>query len=267
VTPERYQQVKVLFQAAQELEPHARAMLLEDECASDAELRGAVEELLASSGKVETFIEKPAYALVARSLANDGIDLSVEGKRIGPYVVVRKLGEGGMGAVYLAQRADETYEKQVAIKLIRRSIDNPELLRRFYNERQILAQLDHPNIARLLDGGTTDDGVPYYVMEYVDGQPLLEHCDQKSLSNAARLKIFRIICEAVQHAHQNLIIHRDLKPNNILVSQEGTPKLLDFGIATVFQIPQSPRLQLARERLQSLYQQWHKPEEAEKYGN
>lgn len=234
MTPERYQQVKALFYAAQELQPQARADLLLESCDGDAELRGAVEELLASAGKVEAFIEKPAYAVIARSLADDASPLSVEGKRIGAYVVVSKLGEGGMGAVYLAQRADDVYQKQVAIKLIRRSFDNADLLRRFYNERQILAQLDHPNIARLLDGGTTEDGIPYYVMDYVEGRPLLDYCDENSLSKDERLKLFRTVCSAVQHAHQNLIIHRDLKPNNILVTRDGTPKLLDFGIAKVF---------------------------------
>ena len=123
-----------------------------------------------------------------------------------------------MGAVYLAQRADDLYKKQVAIKLIRRGFDNSELLRRFYTERQILAALDHPNIARLVDGGTTEDGVPYYVMEYVEGRPLLEYCDEQGVTNEGRLKLFRTVGSAVQHAHQNLIIHRDLKPSNILVT-------------------------------------------------
>lgn len=223
MTPQRYQQVKALFYAAQELEPQARGDLLAKSCDGDVELRRAVEELLASSGKVEAFIEKPAYAVIAQSLTNETSHMSVEGKRIGQYRVVRKLGEGGMGAVYLAQRDDDVYQKQVAIKLIRRGFDNADLLRRFYNERQILAQLDHPNIARLLDGGTTEEGVPYYVMEYVEGQPLLDYCDEKNASNEERLKLFRTVCSAVQHAHQNLIIHRDLKPNNILVTSDGTP--------------------------------------------
>ncbi|HEX5703750.1 MAG TPA: tetratricopeptide repeat protein [Pyrinomonadaceae bacterium] len=235
MTPERYQKVKALFYAARKLEPQACADLLSDNCNGDSELRNAVEELLASAGKVEAFIEKPAYAVIAHTLAGDVTHSPVEGKRIGQYQVVRKLGEGGMGAVYLAQRADDLYQKQVAIKLIRRGFDNSELLRRFYTERQILAALDHPNIARLLDGGTTEDGVPYYVMEYVEGRPLLEYCDEQGVTNEGRLKLFRTVCSAVQHAHQNLIIHRDLKPNNILVTSDGNPKLLDFGIAKVFQ--------------------------------
>ena len=136
-----------------------------------------------------------------------------------------------MGAVYLAARADDEYRKEVAIKLVRRGLDTEDILRRFRNERQILAQLDHPNIARLIDGGTTDDGLPYFVMEYVNGEPINAYCDANALPTAERLKLFRKVCAAVTYAHQNLVIHRDLKPSNILVTQEGEPKLLDFGIA------------------------------------
>ena len=236
MTPERYQQVKGLFYAAQELDTAARAELLKQRCAGDEELRQAVEQLLASAGKIEHFIEKPAYAVIADSLVNDAPSSLMEGKRIGPYEVVKRLGEGGMGTVYLARRADDVFEKQVAIKLIRRGVDNSHLLRHFYNERQILAALDHPNIAKLLDGGTTEDGLPYYVMDYVVGEPLLDYCNRKTLSTDERLRLFRTICSAVQHAHQNLVIHRDLKPNNILVNAEGNPKLLDFGIAKVFNV-------------------------------
>ena len=136
-----------------------------------------------------------------------------------------------MGAVYLAARADDEYRKEVAIKLVRRGLDTEDILRRFRNERQILAQLDHPNIARLIDGGTTDDGLPYFVMEYVNGVPINAYCDANALSTTERLKLFRKVCEAITYAHQNLVIHRDLKPSNILVTHEGEPKLLDFGIA------------------------------------
>lgn len=234
MTPERYQLVKALFYEAQELEPDARAELLDQRCGEDQQLRHAVDQLLASAEKMEDFIEKPAYAVIADSLANDVLPSLMEGKRIGPYEVVRRLGEGGMGTVYLARRADDVYEKQVAIKLIRRGLDHSRLISHFYNERQILAGLDHPNIARLLDGGTTEDGLPYYVMEYVVGEPFLDYCNRKNLTTDDRLRLFRTICSAVQHAHQNLVIHRDLKPNNILVTADGNPKLLDFGIAKVF---------------------------------
>src|SRR5262249_48581618 len=140
-------------------------------------------------------------------------------------------GHGGMGVVYQAVRADDEYQKRVAIKLIKRGMDTEDILRRFRNERQILASLDHPNIAKLLDGGTTEDGLPFFVMEYIEGQSLTEYCDSHKLSTSERLKLFLEICAAVQHAHQNLIVHRDLKPNNIVITPDGTPKLLDFGIA------------------------------------
>ena len=151
--------------------------------------------------------------------------------RIGPYQVLRRLGEGGMGSVYLAVRADQEFRKYVAIKVIRKGMDSSEIVSRFRRERQILAGLDHPNIAKLFDGGTTDDGLPYFVMEYIQGRPLHEYCDSHGLTVRERLLLFRSICSAVQYAHQNLVIHRDLKPLNILVTADGVPRLLDFGIA------------------------------------
>ena len=155
----------------------------------------------------------------------------VIGRRIGPYQVVREIGRGGMGAVYLAVRADEQFEQRVAIKLIKRGMDTDEIIRRFRNERQILANLRHPNIATLLDGGTTDDGLPYFVMDYVEGVPVDQYCDLHRLSIRNRLKLFRTICSVVHFAHQNLVVHRDIKPGNITVNAEGIPILLDFGIA------------------------------------
>src|SRR6185503_1730225 len=151
--------------------------------------------------------------------------------RIGPYQVIQTVGHGGMGDVYLAVRADDEYQKRVAIKVVQHGLGNPEVLRRFRNERQILAGLDHPYIARLLDGGTTPDGMPYVVMEYVEGVPIDRYCDNHGLSIDERLKLFRDVCAAVHYAHQNLVIHRDIKPGNILVTADGVPKLLDFGIA------------------------------------
>jgi serine/threonine protein kinase len=153
------------------------------------------------------------------------------GARIGAYKIVREIGRGGMGAVYLAVRADSEYQKRVAIKLVKRGMDTDFILRRFRNERQILASLDHPNIARLLDGGTTADGLPYFVMEYIEGQPLYRYCDGEKLTIHERLRLFTNICNAVAYAHQNLVVHRDIKPSNILICSDGTPKLLDFGIA------------------------------------
>src|SRR5262245_61348954 len=154
-------------------------------------------------------------------------------RRIGPYEVLSELGHGGMGVVYLATRADEQYQKRVALKLIRGGLDRDEVVRSFRRERQILAGLEHPNIARFLDGGTTEDGLPYFVMEYVEGRRLDEYCDARGLSTLERLKLFRAVCSAIEYAHRNLIVHRDLKPGNILVTAEGVPKLLDFGIAKI----------------------------------
>jgi len=161
------------------------------------------------------------------TLTRPGLDAD---RRIGPYKLIRELGRGGMGTVWLAARADEQFEKRVALKVVRAS-DSDEVLRFFRRERQILAGLEHPNIARLLDGGTTDEGLPYFVMEHVEGVPIDRYCDEHKLSVPERLRLFEGVCSAVQHAHRSLVVHRDLKPGNILVTDEGTPKLLDFGIA------------------------------------
>ena len=157
----------------------------------------------------------------------------LEGRRVGPYRIVQRIGAGGMGTVYLAVRADAAFDKQVAVKVIKRGMDTDDTLRRFQDERQTLARLDHPNIARLIDGGSTGDGRPFLVMEYVEGRAIDEFCDGERMTVRDRLGLFRTVCQAVQHAHQNLVIHRDLKPDNILVAADGSPKLLDFGIAKV----------------------------------
>jgi len=227
---ERWARVKELFEAAIDLDPNQRAALLEKECGHDEALRGEIESLLKSDEQTDGFIEQPAFA-IPRDLFPDNVDESFAGRQFGAYQVIREIGRGGLGAVYLAARADDQYRKQVAIKLVRRGLDTEDILRRFRNERQILAQLDHPNIARLIDGGTTDDGLPYFVMEYVNGEPINAYCDANALPTTERLTLFRKVCAAVTYAHQNLVIHRDLKPSNILVTREGEPKLLDFGIA------------------------------------
>ena len=161
------------------------------------------------------------------TLTRPGLDPE---RRIGPYKLLRELGRGGMGTVWLAARADEQFDKRVALKVVRAS-DSEEVLRFFRRERQILAGLEHPNIARLLDGGTTEEGLPYFVMEHVEGVPIDRYCDEHALSVPERLRLFEGVCSAVQHAHRSLVVHRDLKPGNILVTDEGIPKLLDFGIA------------------------------------
>ena len=158
-------------------------------------------------------------------------DDCLAGRRIGAYRIVRELGRGGMAAVYLAERADEQFRKQVAIKLVKPGMDGDAILDRFRRERQILAGLDHPHIATLLDAGTTDDGLSYFIMEYVEGQSIESYCNTHRLSTRERLNLFSLVCAAVQHAHDHHVVHRDLKPSNILVTEAGIPKLLDFGIA------------------------------------
>ncbi|HJQ27062.1 MAG TPA: serine/threonine-protein kinase [Blastocatellia bacterium] len=232
MTPEQYQQVKRLFHAALERLPGERRAFLDSECTGSEALRQAVEQLLVAHEQAASFIEAPALQRAAPLLAGEAA-AAIEGRAIGPYRIIREIGHGGMGAVYLAARADDEYRKQVAIKLIRRGLDTQEIVRRFIGERQILANLDHPNIARLYDGGTTPDGLPYIVMEFVEGLPLIEHCERRGLTTVERLKLFRSVCAAVHYAHQNLVIHRDIKPSNILVTEDGTAKLLDFGIAKV----------------------------------
>ncbi|HEV7860888.1 MAG TPA: serine/threonine-protein kinase [Pyrinomonadaceae bacterium] len=232
MSPEQWRQLKELFRVAIELEPSQRAAYLDQSCADDAALRAEIASLLASHDDAANFIETPAFTNTVKAITEAPAG-QIEGHRIGSYQLIREIGRGGMGTVYLARRADEQYEKLVALKVVRRGMDTEDIVRRFRNERQILASLDHPNIARLLDGGTTDDGLPYLVMEYVEGRPVTDYCDHHRLNTNARLQLFRAICAAVQHAHQNLVVHRDLKPSNILVSPDGTPKLLDFGIARV----------------------------------
>ncbi|HEY6802351.1 MAG TPA: serine/threonine-protein kinase [Pyrinomonadaceae bacterium] len=231
MTPEAWQKLKAIFHAALELEPREREVLLDDACSGDPSLRSQIEKLLALHEDNHPFLEAPAIIDVG---VIDEPSSAVEhllGKRIGPYEIIRELGHGGMGTVYLAVRADDQYRKQVAIKLINRGMDTEMILRRFTMERQILANLEHPNIARLLEGGSTPDGLPYFVMEYIEGQPINKYCDSHHFSTTERLTIFREVCSALQYAHQNLVVHRDIKPGNVLVTAAGVPKLVDFGIA------------------------------------
>jgi serine/threonine protein kinase/TolA-binding protein len=227
--PERWRQIEDLFHRALDCEPGRRAVFLDSACAGDASLRHEVESLLSSYDK-GSFTETPAFAEGVK-LLEESEARSLAGQNIGPYRVIRMIGQGGMGAVYLAARADQAFQKEVAIKLIKRGQDTDDVIRRFRGERQILASLDHPNITRLFDGGTTEDGLPYFVMEYIPGQPIDNYCDSQKLTIADRLKLFQSVCAAVHYAHQNLVIHRDIKSGNILVTSEGVPRLLDFGIA------------------------------------
>lgn len=227
--PENRPRVKELFDAVSDLAPAERAKVLERDCADETAIRREVESLLAADSRGGDFIERPMGSLPPKFFQRESETLI--GRRFGAYEVLREIGRGGLGVVYLATRADEQFEKSVAIKLIKRGLDTDEIQRRFRTERQILATLEHPNIARLIDAGTTENGLSYFVMEYVEGVPITHYCASIKLSVEERLRLFQIVCSAVNYAHRHLVIHRDLKPSNILVTREGVPKMLDFGIA------------------------------------
>jgi non-specific serine/threonine protein kinase/serine/threonine-protein kinase len=224
-----WQRVKDVFQEALARPVEARDGYLDSVCATDPHLRHEVESLLAAHHEAKDFLSRPG-ALVESALT--------EGRRIGPYRVLGLLGRGGMGVVYRCVRDDDVFQKTVALKVVG-SARRDQLLR-FHQERQILARLQHPNIAAILDGGATDEGQPYMVMELVAGQPIHAWCAARGLGRRERLELFRTVCSAVHYAHQNLVVHRDLKPQNILVTDEGEPKLLDFGIAKLVAAGEGP---------------------------
>ena len=245
MTPERWQRLQELFHAAADLDPPQQAAYLDEACGGDAELRREAEALLAARPDAESLaaeVERVASSALAGA--------RLVGARLGPYRVVKEVGQGGMGRVYLAYRDDDQFQRRVAVKLAD-AAHAPDVLERFRSERRILAALDHPNIARLLDGGTTEEGVPYLVLEYVEGEPIDRYCDVRQLGVEDRLQIFRTVCSAVHYAHQNLVVHRDLKPPNVLATPEGIPKLLDFGIAKLLRpelLGQAPALTTALHR-------------------
>jgi len=226
---EQWPQIEEILESAMGCDPARRTAFLDAACGNDAELRREVESLLAFH-EGESFARDSGFSDAIRVLETRDASSS-QGCKIGAYRVLREIGRGGMGNVYLAARADDAFQKLVAIKIVRRGMDLDEVVRRFRTERQILAMLDHPNIARLLDGGATDDGLPYFVMEFIEGEPIDKYCDGHKLAIAERLKLFQGVCSAVSYAHQNLVVHRDIKPANVLVTKEGVPRLLDFGIA------------------------------------
>ena len=233
---ENWPKVKEIFSAALELKPDERVSFLNTACAADENLRSEVLGLLSAHDSSGDFIQHPAVVDVGFLVSDTNHSAAAAGQHIGTYEIIRELGRGGMGAVYLASRADEAFDKQVALKLIKRGMDSDAIIKRFVMERQILANLDHPNIARMIDGGTTEDGLPYFVLEYIEGTTITRYCDEHKLNTLERLKLFLQVCAAVQFAHQNLIVHRDLKPSNIIVTKDGTPKLLDFGIAKLLSV-------------------------------
>ncbi len=235
MTPERWKQIETIFNEALELVDAERSDFIKERVGDNAELKIEVERLLSQFEEASSFIEQPLYDRATSGVLSALLDEMGEdpiiGTALGSYVIDREIGRGGMGAVYEGHRADGEFRLRVAIKVVKRGVDTDFVIRRFRNERQILAALDHPLITRLIDGGTTDDGRPYFVMEYIDGLPLYRYCDKNRLDVDQRLALFTRICEAVEYAHQKLVIHRDLKPSNIIICNDGSPRLLDFGIA------------------------------------
>lgn len=259
MNPQRWQQVKEILHEATERDANGRTAFILAACAGDDELRREVESLIEYESSVENFIEESAFALTADSFIQN--ESKMIGQRIGHYRIEGEIGRGGMGAVFLGVRIDD-YRKRVAIKLIKRGMDTDFILRRFLAERQILASLEHPNIARLLDGGTTEDGLPYFVMEFVEGEPLDDYCKNKSLNINERLQLIRTVCAAVSYAHQNLVIHRDIKPSNILVTADGVPKLLDFGIAKLLATEDAAETHLTATAMRLVTPEYASPEQA-----
>jgi len=254
MNPARWDRLQELFHAASGMEAPSRQAYLEAECTSDPSLRLQVESLILSSGETVTGVLESVQRLAASAMG------AAPGERIGNYEVIRALGHGGMGSVFLAIRADDQYRKEVAIKVMNLAIAGPDMQARFRAERQILADLDHPNIARLLDGGETAWGLPYVVMEYIDGSPIDVFSRERNLSVAQRLALFRGLCEAVIYAHSHLVVHRDIKPANVLVGRDGAPKLLDFGIAKLLGGPATVALTQMSERLMT--PEYASPEQA-----
>src|SRR5215204_6577507 len=246
MSPERWREIEEVFQAAVEIPPPDRAAFLDKLYGANDEVRAEVMKLLESDDSAADFIESPIWTdskflnTSAKKEISNSIDENIDGNgepligsTIGVYRLTRELGRGGMGAVFLGERADGEFQQKVAIKLIKRGMDSDFIVRRFRHERQILASFEHPFIARLLDGGTTSENIPYFVMEYIEGETLFNYCDSRRLPILERLKLFQKICSAIEYAHERQIVHRDIKPSNILINQFGAPKLLDFGIAKI----------------------------------
>ena len=249
----RQERVMELLDATLAEPPKSRPAFLERECGDDSQLRDEVESLLELEDEADSFLPEPVVSLDARPALE-------RESRIGPYRIRELIGRGGMGAVYRAVREDD-FEKQVALKLLQSDLVNEATVRRFHNERQILARLEHPAIARLLDGGTTTDGRPFLVMEYVEGVPIDEYCDLHQLSTRKRLGLFLRVSSALAFAHQNLVVHRDLKPGNILITDDGAPKLLDFGIAKLIDPDDAFRRDLTRGMEQPMTPRYASPEQ------
>src|SRR5688572_21378795 len=231
MNPTRWREVEAVLDATLDSDPSAWPAILEQRCAGDAGLRREVESLLGRYDRALRFLESPPVAAAAALAAEAHAVPRAERTRVGPYRIVRQLGQGGTARVYLAERDDGHFTQRVALKVLRPGHDSEIDQGRFRAERQILASLGHPAIARLLDGGVTGDGLPYLVMELIDGEPIDAYARTRALTLRARLELFLTVCDATQYAHRNLVVHRDLKPSNIMVTSDGQVKLLDFGLA------------------------------------
>ncbi|NKB86631.1 MAG: protein kinase [Acidobacteria bacterium] len=222
-----WDQVKEVVAQALELTGSARERFLDETCETDTQLRAEVESLVAADAAADGFLNTHDAGAASTQIH------SLEGRALGAYRVGRMIGYGGMGTVYLASRADGVYRKEVAVKVVHSAFTSSESMARFRAERQILADIEHPNIARLIDGGATEDGFAYLVMEYVQGAPIDAYCDALGISIDHRAVLVGKVCRAVEHAHAHNVVHRDIKPDNILIGDDGEPKLLDFGIAKI----------------------------------
>lgn len=276
---DRWREIDDLFQQALDLDPDRWPAFLDEHCADDDPLRQAVSRLLGADSRSGRFLDASAETVVPEAFVealsrapdgcvpdgasgNDPATPDRAGERVGAWRIVRCLGRGGMAGVYLAERADGGFEQTVAIKFIRRGLDTEDFVRRFVAERHILSSLHHPNIASLIGGGTTDDGLPYLVIEYVDGVPITEYCDERQCTIAERLRLFGDAARAVQYAHANLIVHRDIKPSNIMVTPDGHVKLLDFGIAKLLDPDADPAIApLTRTGFRPLTPEYASPEQ------
>jgi serine/threonine-protein kinase len=257
---DRWQRITDLFSEALAVEPARRSAWLDAHCGADAALRREVESLLgadAPPGADATIVDVVGLAIADASSVAESVGVR---QRVGPYRIIREIGHGGMATVFLAARDDDEFNQLVAIKVVRGAL-GIDALRRFRAERQILASLDHPSIARLLDGGATPDGLPYLVMEYVIGMPIDQYCDEQHLAIADRLRLFTKVCEAVTYAHRSLVVHRDIKPSNILVTPEGLPKLLDFGIAKLLDDESPIGAALTKTGMRALTPEYASPEQ------
>ena len=232
MTPEKLSHIRKIYEGALSRHYSERGAYLDQECHGDDETRAEVGRLLTAHEHVPDWLGRPLMSQAHPAVETLPMGVPrMQGRRLAGYTLIREIGRGGMGSVYLAERSDGAFKKQVAIKLLQPGRMGPAFAARFQQEREILASLDHPNIARLMDAGTTEEGLPYLVMELVEGQPIQQWCDARKLDISERIALLRTVCAAVRHAHQRLVVHRDLKPSNILVTADGTVKLLDFGIA------------------------------------